>query len=54
MILLAKFDASCFTGEYITGDVSEDYLARIESQRNDSAKETKNIDEGLTDLTKNQ
>ena len=51
---IAKFDTSCFTGEYITGDVSEDYLARIESQRNDSAKETKNIDEGLTDLTKNQ
>ena len=51
---IAKFDTSCFTGEYITGDVSEDYLARIESQRNDSAKETQNIDEGLTDLTKNQ
>ena len=51
---IAKFDTSCFTGEYITGDVSEDYLARIESQRNDSAKETKNINEGLTDLTKNQ
>ena len=49
-----KFDTSCFTGEYITGDVSKDYLARIESQRNDFAKETKNIDEGLTDLTKNQ
>ena len=51
---ITKFDTSCFTGEYITGDVSEDYLARIESQRNDSAKETQNIDEGLTDLTKNQ
>ena len=56
---VTKFDTSCFTGEYITGDVSEEYLARIESQRNDSAKETKNIDEGLideglTDLTKSQ
>ena len=51
---ITKFDTSCFTGEYITGDVSGDYLARIESQRNDSAKETQNIDEGLTDLTKNQ
>jgi amidophosphoribosyltransferase len=50
---VTKFDTSCFTGEYITGDVSEDYLARIESQRNDFAKETENIDEGLTDLTKN-
>ena len=51
---IRKFDASCFTGEYITGDVSEDYLARIESLRNDSAKEITNIDEGLTDLIKGQ
>ena len=49
---ITKFDASCFTGDYITGDVSEDYLARIESLRNDSAKEITNIDEGLTDLIK--
>ena len=51
---IRKFDASCFTGEYITGDVSEDYLARIESLRNDSAKEITYIDEGLTDLIKGQ
>ena len=49
---ITKFDASCFTGDYITGDVSEDYLARIESLRNDSVKEITNIDEGLTDLIK--
>ena len=51
---IRKFDASCFTGEYITGDVSEDYLARIESLRNDSAMEITYIDEGLTDLIKGQ
>jgi amidophosphoribosyltransferase len=47
------FDTSCFTGEYVTGDISADYLAHIESMRNDSAKQEQNIDEGLTDLTEN-
>jgi amidophosphoribosyltransferase len=31
---LTRFDASCFNGEYITGDVTEAYLARLEGQRN--------------------
>ena len=35
---IQRFDCSCFNGEYITGDVSRDYLDRIERQRNDSAK----------------
>ncbi len=29
-----QFDASCFDGCYVTGDVDEDYLARLEGQRN--------------------
>lgn len=33
-----RFDASCFNGEYITGDIHEDYLARIEARRADGAK----------------
>ncbi len=32
------FDASCFNGEYITGDVNQDYLDRIEQLRSDGAK----------------
>ncbi len=51
---ITSFDTSCFTGEYVTGDVSADYLAHVESIRNESAKEMQNIDEGLTDLTENQ
>ncbi len=51
---ITTFDTSCFTGEYVTGDVSADYLEHVESMRNDSAKEQQNIDEGLTDLTRNQ
>lgn len=31
--LLKKFEASCFDGEYITGDISRDYLDRIEFAR---------------------
>ncbi len=28
-----QFDASCFDGRYITGDVTEEYLSRLEGQR---------------------
>ncbi len=35
---IQRFDASCFNGEYITGDVTREYLDRIERQRNDGAK----------------
>jgi len=31
--LLKKFEASCFDGDYITGDISRDYLDRIEFAR---------------------
>ena len=33
-----KFDTSCFSGEYVTGDVSLDYLARLQDERSDLAK----------------
>ncbi len=35
---IERFDASCFDGVYITGDVDQDYLARLERQRCDVAK----------------
>ena len=28
-----RFDASCFSGEYVTGDVTEDYLKRLAKKR---------------------
>jgi amidophosphoribosyltransferase len=31
--MLKKFEASCFDGEYVTGDISRDYLDRIEFAR---------------------
>ncbi|RFA30886.1 amidophosphoribosyltransferase [Alkalilimnicola ehrlichii] len=38
---LQQFDCSCFNGEYITGDVSPEYLAEIEKKRSDDAKQKK-------------
>jgi amidophosphoribosyltransferase len=36
-----EFDASCFSGEYVTGDVTEEYLQALEKHRNDGAKQAR-------------
>ncbi|OGI39650.1 MAG: amidophosphoribosyltransferase [Candidatus Muproteobacteria bacterium RBG_16_64_10] len=38
---ITRFDASCFDGVYVTGDVNRDYLDRIERNRCDDAKSTR-------------
>jgi len=40
---ITAFDASCFSGEYVTGDVSKEYLSRLESERSDSAKSNREV-----------
>jgi amidophosphoribosyltransferase len=35
---ITEFDTSCFSGEYVTGDVTPEYLAKLEMHRNDAAK----------------
>jgi amidophosphoribosyltransferase len=35
---VVEFDTSCFSGEYVTGDVTPEYLAQLQEQRSDSAK----------------
>ncbi len=35
---IKEFDTSVFTGEYVTGDIDEEYLDNIAKQRNDKAK----------------
>ncbi|NWG86327.1 MAG: amidophosphoribosyltransferase [Hydrogenophilaceae bacterium] len=30
---ITRFDASCFDGNYVTGDITEEYLARLEAER---------------------
>ncbi len=39
---LHHFDASCFNGEYITGDIDEAYLDRLEWQRQQATASKKN------------
>jgi amidophosphoribosyltransferase len=36
---ITEFDTSCFSGEYVTGDVTDEYLHEIEERRNDAAKQ---------------
>jgi amidophosphoribosyltransferase len=36
-----EFDTSCFSGEYVTGDVTAEYLRKIEAQRADDVKVTR-------------
>jgi amidophosphoribosyltransferase len=46
-----RFDTSVFDGVYVTGDVTEDYLRRLEALRNDGAKEAQERhSEGVIDL----
>ncbi len=35
---ITEFDTSCFSGEYVTGQVSDEYLEELEAMRNDDAK----------------
>ena len=44
------FDTSCFSGEYVTGDVTPSYLEFIESKRNDAAKAKKEIERKQIDI----
>ena len=36
---ITEFDTSCFSGEYVTGQVTPEYLDELESRRNDAAKQ---------------
>jgi len=45
---LSTFDTSVFDGKYVTGDVTEEYLATLEKQRNDAAKRTEDVASHIT------
>ena len=36
---IEDFDTSCFTGEYVAGDVTADYLKRLRDRRGETARE---------------
>jgi len=38
---ISQFDTSCFSGEYVTGDVTDDYLRALEAARSDLAKSSR-------------
>jgi len=40
-----EFDTSCFSGEYVTNDVTAEYLRDLEIRRNDQAKARREADE---------
>ena len=49
-----RFDTSVFNGEYVTGDVSSDYLEQLELSRNDKAKsKSRGADRSILDLYNN-
>jgi len=47
---IERFDASCFDGVYITGDVTPEYLEKIESSRNDGESQSEGSSESQLDL----
>lgn len=38
---IEEFDTSCFSGQYVTGDVTDEYLGDLEKRRNDAAKQAR-------------
>ena len=53
---IEHFDCSCFNGEYITGDVDEEYLKHLDDLRSDSSKKKREHADNLAgiDLYSNQ
>ncbi|MDA0148043.1 amidophosphoribosyltransferase [Vibrio sp. LaRot3] len=47
---IAKFETSVFSGEYVTGDISQQYLEYLESLRSDDAKVQREIQQELVNL----
>ena len=50
---LTSFEASCFDGVYVTGDVSQEYLDRLEASRQNPSKPAKAEDAARTQLNLN-
>lgn len=47
---IEHFDTSCFSKKYITGDIDDDYLARIEALRNDHAQSQRNSENFIIEM----
>ena len=49
---ISKFDTSCFSGEYVTDDVTVEYLRNLEQARSDEAKSKSNQKWQLPELAR--
>lgn len=47
---IKHFDTSCFSNEYVTGDVSSAYLERLETFRNDAAQQKRSSENFIIEL----
>ncbi len=47
---ITRYDTSVFNGEYVTGDIDQAYLQRLDDERNDLAKTPKNLENIKDDL----
>jgi len=43
---IEEFDTSCFSGEYVTGDVTPEYLEKLRLERSDEAKSQRRDERG--------
>ena len=50
---IEHFDTSCFSKEYITGDIDDAYLARTEALRNDGAQAERNSESFIIEMQNN-
>lgn len=44
------FDSSCFDGVYVTGDIDDAYLKKLDNARNDTAKSSAHMEDSVIDL----
>ena len=47
---VSAFDSSCFNGEYVTGDIDEQYLKKLFDQRHDAAKDQSHLEDAVLEL----
>jgi amidophosphoribosyltransferase len=40
---IVEFDTSCFSGQYVTGDVTSEYLERLQRARSDEAQSRRRL-----------
>ena len=47
---IGHFDTSCFSNQYITGDVNDEYLSQIEALRNDDAQTKRSAENFIIEM----